>query len=354
MPFSPIVRAAQFCIYFAQLIYFVKRPLHKMRGYRGFVEQSSNWTSYYLSMLEHLTTEARNPASEDLDGLSAAEIVSLINSEDAKIAAAVAEQSDVIAQAIEVIAERIGRGGRLIYFGAGTSGRLGVLDAVECPPTFNTHPSQVVGVIAGGYTALTSAVEGAEDRPELAVEDLKNVRLTDGDVVCGIATSGRTPYVMGGLEYAQSIGAYAIGLSCNRDSAIATRSDICITPVVGPEVVSGSTRMKAGTATKMVLNMLTTGAMIRLGKTYGNLMVDLRASNTKLADRARRIVTAITNLSEPDSDRLLRESGGEVKTAIVCHYTGFSSAEARQLLSASHGHLRSALKNHLNNSAVKH
>src|SRR3954471_5081816 len=184
-------------------------------------------------MLEHLTTEARNPASEDLDGLTAAEIVQLINSEDAKIAGAVAEQSDVIAQAIEVIAERIGRGGRLIYFGAGTSGRLGVLDAVECPPTFNTHPSQVVGVIAGGYTALTNAVEGAEDRPELAVEDLKKAQLTDADVVCGIATSGRSPYVMGGLEYAQSIGSFAIGLSCNRASQIATRCDLCIAPVVG-------------------------------------------------------------------------------------------------------------------------
>src|SRR5215470_416622 len=305
-------------------------------------------------MLDHLTTEARNPASEDLDGLSALEIVQLINSEDARVAAAVALEADVIAQAIDVIAERIGRGGRLVYFGAGTSGRLGVLDAVECPPTFNTHPSQVVGVIAGGYSALTTAVEGAEDRPELAVEDMKSIRLTDGDVVCGIATSGRTPYVMGGLEYAQSIGAYAIGLSCNRDSAIATRSDICITPVVGPEVVSGSTRMKAGTATKMVLNIMTTGAMIRLGKTYGNLMVDLRATNTKLADRARRIVRAVTNLSDHESERLLREAGGEVKTAIVAHKTGYSSAEARQLLLKSHGHLRKALEGHLNNNASAH
>ena len=191
-------------------------------------------------------------------------------------------------------------------------------------------------------------MEGAEDRPELAVEDLKNARLTDGDVVCGIATSGRTPYVMGGLEYAQSIGAFAIGLSCNRDSQIATRSNICITPVVGPEIVSGSTRMKAGTATKMVLNMLTTGAMIRLGKTYGNLMVDLRATNTKLADRARRIVRAVTNLTENESERLLKDSGGEVKTAIVRHYTGYSPIEARQLLSASQGHLKTALKGHLN------
>ena len=301
-------------------------------------------------MLEHLTTEARNPASEDLDGLTAAEIVRLINSEDAKVAAAVAEESEVIAQAIDAIAERLDRGGRLIYFGAGTSGRLGVLDAVECPPTFNTHPSQVVGVIAGGYTALTSAVEGAEDKPELAVADMKNVNLTDADVVVGIATSGRTPYVMGGLEYAENIGAFTIGLSCNRESKIATHCKLCITPVVGPEVVSGSTRLKAGTATKMVLNMLSTGAMIRLGKTFGNLMVDLRASNTKLNDRARRIVRAVTKLSDMDSERLLKESGGEVKTAIVRHYTGDSSADARQRLVAAHGHLRTALKDHLNNN----
>lgn len=305
-------------------------------------------------MLEHLTTEARNPASEDLDGLSAADIVRLINSEDAKVAGAVASQAEQIAHSIDIIADRIGSGGRLIYIGAGTSGRLGVLDASECPPTFNTHPSQVVGIIAGGYKALTTAVEGAEDRPEFAVEDLKNAKLTNGDVVVGIATSGRTPYVIGGLEYAQSIGAYAIGVSCNRDSKMAAYCDICITVVVGPEVVSGSTRMKAGTATKMVLNMLTTGAMIRLGKTYGNLMVDLRASNSKLTDRARRIVRAITNLSDNEAERLLKESGGEVKTAIVRHYTGHSAADARQLLSASHGHLKSALKGHVNNNAPAH
>jgi N-acetylmuramic acid 6-phosphate etherase len=305
-------------------------------------------------MLEHLTTEARNPASEDLDGLTAQQIVRLINAEDSKVAAAVAEQSDAIAQAIDVIAERLARGGRLIYIGAGTSGRLGVLDAVECPPTFNTQPTQVIGLIAGGYAALTTAVEGAEDRPELATEDLKNVKLTDADVVVGIATSGRTPYVLGSLEYAQSVGAYTIGLSCNRDPQIATRCDLSITPVVGPEVVSGSTRMKAGTATKMVLNMLSTGAMIRLGKTYGNLMVDLRASNSKLADRARRIVRAVTNLSDNESERLLRDCGGEVKTAIVSHYTGFSSIDARRLLADSHGHLRKALEGRVTNNVSAH
>jgi N-acetylmuramic acid 6-phosphate etherase len=301
-------------------------------------------------MLEHLTTEARNPASEDLDGLSAAEIVRLINSEDSKVAGAVADQADVIAQAIDAIAERLARGGRLIYIGAGTSGRLGVLDAVECPPTFNTHPTQVIGIIAGGYSALTTAVEGAEDKPELAIEDLKKVGLTGGDVVVGIATSGRTPYVLGSLEYAQSIGAFAIGLCCNRDAEIVTRCDLSIAPVVGAEVVSGSTRMKAGTATKMVLNILSTGAMIRLGKTYGNLMVDLRASNSKLADRARRIVRAVTNLTDQESERLLRDCGGEVKTAIVSHYTGKPSNEARRLLADSQGHLRKALEGYPSNN----
>jgi N-acetylmuramic acid 6-phosphate etherase len=295
-------------------------------------------------MLEHLTTEARNPASEELDGLTALQIVQLINSEDAKIAAAVAEQAEAIAAAVDVIADRLENCGRLIYLGAGTSGRLGVLDAVECPPTFNTNPSQVVGIIAGGYKALTSAVEGAEDRPDFGVEDLKNIQLTSGDVLVGIATSGRTPYVMGGLEYAQSIGAFTIGVSCNRNPQMAAHCDIGIAIVVGPEIVSGSTRMKAGTATKLVLNSLSTWAMIRLGKTYGNLMVDLRASNTKLADRARRIVHAATKLTPAESEQLLSDCGGEVKTAIVSHDRGVSAAEARQLLVASHGHLRAALE----------
>jgi len=294
-------------------------------------------------MFEHLTTEARNPASERLDDLSALEIVQLINSEDAKIAAAVAEQSEAIAQSIDAIAERLARGGRLIYIGAGTSGRLGVLDAVECPPTFNSHPTQVMGLIAGAYSALTTAVEGAEDRREAGVTDCKNAGLTDGDVLVGIATSGRTPYVLGALEYAKSVGTFTIGVSCNRGSELASFCDISIAVVVGAEIVSGSTRMKAGTATKMVLNMLSTGAMIGLGKTFGNLMVDLRATNTKLADRARRIVREITKLSPAESEKLLLECGGEVKTAIVRHDRGVSASEARQLLSASHGHLRKAL-----------
>lgn len=294
-------------------------------------------------MLDNLTTEARNPASEMLDALSPIEIVRLINSEDAKIASAIAEQADAIATGIEKIADRLGGGGRLVYFGAGTSGRLGVLDAVECPPTFNTPPSLVQACIAGGPSAITSAVEGAEDLPELGAEDLRRLDVGERDAVVGIATSGRTPYVLGGLEHAQERGAYCIGLSCNPDSELSTRCNLSIVPVVGPEILSGSTRMKAGTATKMVLNMLSTGAMIRLGKTYGNLMVDLRATNTKLTARAKRIVATTTDLDEPAATKLLSECDGEVKTAILAFHTGHPPDMARQLLAEAGGHLQSAL-----------
>ncbi len=295
-------------------------------------------------MLEHLTTEARNPDSEELDGLSPAEIVELINAEDAKVAAAVGEQAANIAKAIEVIANRLGNGGRLVYIGAGTSGRLGLLDAAECPPTFNSDPSQVVGIIAGGPKAMLRAVEGAEDSPDLAAEDLKNIDLCSQDVVVGIATSGRTPFVLGALDYARSQGAYTIGLSCNRDAAIAARADLSIAPVVGPEVVSGSTRMKAGTATKMVLNMLTTGAMVGMGKTYGNLMVDLQATNTKLTERAKRIVCDLTDLTSDQAAVLLGRCDGELKTAIVAHRLNQEPSDARLRLKASRGHLKRALE----------
>ncbi len=227
-------------------------------------------------MLEKLTTEGRNPASETIDQLSSREIVQFMNREDATLAGAVGAEADQIAAAIDVIADRLRRGGRLVYVGAGTSGRLGVLDASECPPTFNTRPEQVIGIIAGGPAALTRAIEGAEDHPEQAVRDLESHRVGPLDCVVGIATSGRTPYVIAALRYARQQGAYAVGLACNPASQLGDVSDLMITPVVGPEVISGSTRLKAGTATKLVLNMLTTGAMVRLGKTYGNLMVDLR------------------------------------------------------------------------------
>lgn len=295
-------------------------------------------------MLEHLTTEARNPASEHLDSLSPLELVRLINEEDAKCTQAVAEQAENIAKAIEIIARRLSHGGRLIYIGAGTSGRLGLLDAAECPPTFRSDPSQVVGIIAGGPSAMLKAVEGAEDSPTLAAEDLRKIDLCSHDVLVGIATSGRTPYVIGGLDYARSQGAYTIGLACNRDSLLRSRSDISIIPVVGPEVLSGSTRMKAGTATKMVLNMLTTGAMVLMGKTYGNLMVDMNASNTKLLERAKRIVCTLTGLESEQAAELLQRCDGEVKTAIVSYRLSMSPEQARSALAAAHGHLRQALE----------
>ncbi len=296
-------------------------------------------------MLDKLTTEARNPASEDLDELSARAIVELINAEDAQVAEAVGEEAATIAKAVEVIAHRLGHGGRLIYIGAGTSGRLGILDAAECPPTFNSDPAQVVGIIAGGPGAMLKAVEGAEDSPDLAKEDLRNIDLCSQDVVVGIATSGRTPYVLGGLDYARSQGAYAIGISCNRDGAIASRADLSIAPVVGPEVVSGSTRMKAGTATKMVLNTLTTGAMVLIGKTYGNLMVDLQATNTKLTERTKRILCELTDLEPEQAAELLKQCDGELKTAIVAQRLGHSPTAAREQLVAATGHLRKALEN---------
>lgn len=294
-------------------------------------------------MLERLTTEARNPASSAIDALSAIEIVRLMNDEDTRVAAAVAAVAEPIAEAVDVIAERLGQGGRLIYMGAGTSGRLGVLDASECPPTFSTPPEMVVGLIAGGYQALTRAIEGAEDHPEYGEHDLREVHLSDKDVVVGIATSGRTPYVIGGLQYANSVGAFTIGFSCNDACDLSHLAQIMITPIVGPEVISGSTRLKAGTATKLVLNILTTGAMVRIGKTFGNLMVDLRATNSKLTLRSRRIVADLTGLDASAAGKLLDDCGGEVKTAIVSHLRSSAPEVARQLLRDASGHLRQAL-----------
>ena len=293
--------------------------------------------------LAQLTTEARNPASEQIDRLSALEIVQLMNAEDCRVPLAVGEVAVAVAEAIEGIAERMRRGGRLIYLGAGTSGRLGVLDASECPPTFNSRPWQVVGLIAGGPTALTRAVEGAEDRPETAVEDLQRISLSGDDAVVGIATSGRTPYVLGGLRYAGQIGALTVGLTCNADSELTAVAQQMIVPVVGPEVISGSTRLKAGTATKLVLNMLTTGVMVKLGKTYGNLMVDLQTTNQKLTHRSRRIVRQLTGVSDEQASALLQRCGGDTKTAIVAQQRGVSPQDAQRLLAAAGGQLRGAL-----------
>jgi len=294
-------------------------------------------------MLNKLTTESRNPASENLDQLSALEIVRLMNGEDARVSLAVGKEAVAIARAVEIIAARLRGGGRLIYLGAGTSGRLGVLDASECPPTFNSPPELVIGLIAGGPAALTRSIEGTEDHPEDAVADLTTIGLSPADALVGIATSGRTPYVIGGLQYARRVGAAAIGFTCNDQSALADFCDLIIAPVVGPEVLSGSTRLKAGTATKMVLNMLTTGAMVLLGKTYGNLMVDLRATNEKLTDRTRRIVALLTGISETEANEKLQACGGELKVAVVSQVLGLSADEARRRLARCDGHLRRAL-----------
>ena len=293
--------------------------------------------------MDYLTTEQNNPDSIAIDQLEPIEIARLMNLEDHKVLQAVDKVLPAIAQAIQTVTQRIENGGRLIYIGAGTSGRLGVLDASECPPTFNTPPSLVVGLIAGGQRALTTAIEGAEDNAQAGAEDLRGVNLSPSDVVCGIATSGRTPYVLGALTYARTIQAATIGVTCNEVSELSTVCDILIAPVVGPEILSGSTRLKAGTATKLVLNMISTGTMIRIGKTYGNWMVDLRATNVKLKDRSIRIVSGITGLGRNESELLLAACDGEVKTAIVSHTLGISKQAAQERLLESGGRLRSAL-----------
>lgn len=294
--------------------------------------------------MDHLTTEQNNPESVAIDQMDPIQIAMLMNREDLNVVAAVERVLPDIARAIETVTERVQAGGRLIYIGAGTSGRLGVLDASECPPTFNTPPALVVGLIAGGHRALTNAIEGAEDNRHAGEEDLRGVELNAQDVVCGIATSGRTPYVLGGLAYAQSLGAATLGVTCNEVSELSEVSDVLIAPVVGPEILSGSTRLKAGTATKMVLNMISTGTMIRIGKTYGNWMVDLRATNVKLKDRSIRIVSGITGLDRQRAESLLARCDGEVKTAIVSQALGIDRTEAQQRLKAAGGRLRAAIQ----------
>jgi N-acetylmuramic acid 6-phosphate etherase len=295
------------------------------------------------SELHDLSTEKRNPASANIDCLSPLEIVKVMNTEDAGIAKAVEAELPAIAAAIDQIAERLRGGGRLIYIGAGTSGRLGVLDASECPPTFSTPPGLVVGWIAGGSGALTKAVEELEDDANVGRADAERLAISDQDAVVGITASGRTPFVLGAIAAAYERGALTIGLSCNHNSALEQLVEIMITPVVGPEVIAGSTRLKAGTAQKMVLNMLSTGTMILLGKTFGNLMVDLRATNSKLRQRATGIVQEATGLGEFDAAALLEAAGDEAKTAIVAARSGTGPAVARARLAAAGGSVRAAL-----------
>ena len=287
-------------------------------------------------------TERRNPRSSTIDTASALEIVDLIGAEDAGVPAAVAKARVEIARTIDLIEAAFRAGGRLIYVGAGTSGRLGVLDAAECPPTFGTPPEMVVGMIAGGPQALVRSIEGAEDDVAAAEREINSLHVSRNDVVVGIAASGTTPYVAAALSRAQPLGARTIFLSCSEPPERIRKScDVCITVLVGPEIVTGSTRMKAGTATKLVLNTLTTGAMIRLGKTYGNLMVDLRAWNDKLIDRSQRIVMEAAGVDRSAAQSVIEAAEGSVKTAIVMARRGVAKAEAERLLAEHAGRLRS-------------
>ena len=291
----------------------------------------------------NITTEMYNTRSANIDQMSAFDAVSLMNSEDAAVAAAVKEALPQVAEAVDVISEALSKGGRLFYVGAGTSGRLGVLDAVECVPTFSAPPDLIQAVLAGGINALTRSIEGAEDQPEQAEIDLAERGLTKADVVCGIAASGRTPYVLGALRHARSLDAATIAVACNERSPICDLADVGISVDVGPEVIAGSTRMKAGTAQKMILNMLSTAAMIRLGKVYGNLMVDLKVSNQKLAERACRLVMRLTAVNYDEARRLLARADNEVKSAVVMSRLGVDPLEARRLLAGAKGQLRAVI-----------
>ncbi len=291
--------------------------------------------------LDTRLTERRNPRSIAIDTASALEIVDLIGAEDATVAGAVARARVHIAKAIDLLEVAFRAGGRLVYLGAGTSGRLGVLDAAECPPTFGTSPEMVLGLIAGGSAALVRSVEGAEDDTGAAVAAIDSLRIGSNDVVVGIAASGTTPYVRAGLIRGHTLGARTVLVSCSEPpSQLTGVCDVFITVLVGPEIVTGSTRMKAGTATKLVLNTLTTGAMIRLGKIYGNLMVDLRAWNDKLIDRSQRIVMESTGLNRGDARAVIDAAEGSVKTAIVMARRGVSKGEAERLLAQHEGRLR--------------
>lgn len=298
----------------------------------------------HTAALGGLTTESVNETAAEIDRLNALDLLRLMNYEDSRVAAAVERELPAVAQALEGIVERLGRGGRLIYVGAGTSGRLGVLDAAECPPTFGTPPEMVVGIIAGGEPALARAVENVEDSPEAGRRDLEAAGVSDVDAVVGIAASGRTPYVLGAMQRARSLGAFTISLTCNQGTQLSAIAEVAIEPVVGPEIIAGSTRLKAGTATKMVLNMLSTGSMVLLGKTYGNLMVDLRPSNVKLRRRAISIVQRVTGLDDAGAAGCLQAAGGEVKTAIVANLARVSVEEARERLRASDGSVRQAIE----------
>lgn len=293
--------------------------------------------------LEKMTTEQRNPDTMNLDEMTTLQIVTEMNREDAGIPAAIRPHLPEIAKVAQWGAESLSQGGRIFYMGAGTSGRLGVLDASECPPTFGVSADTVVGLIAGGPSAIMKAVEGAEDNRELGAQDLKDHNLAQNDLVIGLAASGRTPYVIGGFEYAKSIGCRTAAITCNEGSAIGKASDCAIDVVVGPEVLTGSTRLKAGTAEKMILNMISTAAMVQIGKSYGNLMVDVVLSNEKLQVRAENIVMQATGVDRETAKRTIASAGGRCKTAITMILADCTKEEAEQRLAQADGHVRKAI-----------
>lgn len=295
-------------------------------------------------MLEALLTERRNPASRDIDAKPTSEILKIINDEDHQVAPSVAQEIPRIATAVDGIVSALQDGGRLFYIGAGTSGRLGVLDAAECPPTFNVPPDLVQGIIAGGEGALAHATEASEDDPELGKRDLLAHDFKKRDVLVGIAASGRTPYVLGAVELARGMGALTIGISCTPDSELSRAVDIAITPLPGPEVIRGSTRMRAGTATKLVLNMLSTATMIRLGYVFGDLMVNVQPKNKKLEDRARRILSEAAGVTYEEAAEILTQAHGRVKTAIVMSRLSLDREGAEAKLAAANGRISEALK----------
>jgi len=294
--------------------------------------------------IKDLVTEKRNPATAEIDSKTTEDILHLINNEDKKIPKIIKAEIPYIAQAVEIIVDAFRQGGRLIYIGAGTSGRLGVLDASEIPPTFGSDPEMVQGIIAGGFQALTRAQEGAEDRKEDGARDLMERNFTSTDVACGLAASRRTPYVIGAIEKAKQVGAKTIYVTCTPRSEMNLNVDVAICPVVGPEVIMGSTRMKSGTAQKLVLNMLTTTAMIRLGKVYGNMMVDLQMTSKKLEERSKRTVMIVTGVDYETAKRTLFDANGHVKTAIVMILKGIDAKEAKRRLKLSDGFVRGALE----------
>ena len=287
--------------------------------------------------LSSMITETRNPASVEIDQLPTLEMLRVINQEDQQVALAVSQLLPEITRAVDAIAAAFGKGGRLVYIGAGTSGRLGILDASECPPTYGVSAEQVIGLIAGGHKAILQAVENAEDDAELGAQDLKNIQFCANDVLVGIAASGRTPYVLGAMAHASAVGATVCSISCNPGSPLAQAADISMVAVVGPEIVTGSSRMKAGTAQKLILNMLSTGAMIRTGKVYGNLMVDVEATNAKLVERQKRIVMEATDCERAVAERALAQADNHCKTAIVMILAGLTADEARHRLQSSNG-----------------